>query len=618
LCLATAGYFLIAGAYAFGGGTQIKQDIEAGQTNASVISGGNGIYTVYMEDSSGSSGCGRWTALTAAMHPAGPGLNVLYGGGFPGTSDTTFRSYTTGIDYRTGLSGTCTGICSVSGSPAVTPIMNGATTVGYEFAWTIADGGNSVTFIQHVAVVGPVNGTETVDNTVIRETHTIINNGPGMLSYGLRKHWDWQIGPNDGPWFGDCDTVTAACEQSMNLTPDGSQSGMYPQSYVMNEDPAAGLCPPPTVSGIPAGCSGTPLYIVAGTVEPPSNLVPPPDAPDLLQFNSWPTLVSTCWHPGLANNAFCGGGDTSIGYFYGLTAPLSLPMGGQRSFTQYVVAGEETCPKAITPGACCNDATGVCTIETEDACTALGYRYGGDGTACEDLVPPCEAAEACCLADGTCVSLDASACTAQGGAPQGAGAVCTGAQACCFGAGTCLNLDPLCCVEEGGSPLGPGTSCSLEVACCLGDGSCANLLRECCLAIDGTPGAPGSSCAPDRACCLPSGTCIIENPACCAEQGGTPGAAGSTCTPTVACCAADDSCTDLAGACCLLSGGEVGEVGSACAGDANDDGMDDFCSPPGGEKTIPTASAWGLLVLTLCLLAGGKVFYGQRRRIANS
>jgi len=46
--------------------------------------------------------------------------------------------------------------------------------------------------------------------------------------------------------------------------------------------------------------------------------------------------------------------------------------------------------------------------------------------------------------------------------------------------------------------------------------------------------------------------------------------------------------------------------------------MDDFCSPPGGEKTIPTASAWGLLVLTLCLLAGGKVFYGQRRRIANS
>ena len=54
--------------------------------------------------------------------------------------------------------------------------------------------------VQEVVVEGPVDGTETVDNTVIRETHTVKNLGPGSLDFGLRKQWDWNTAGDDGPW----------------------------------------------------------------------------------------------------------------------------------------------------------------------------------------------------------------------------------------------------------------------------------------------------------------------------------------------------------------------------------------------------------------------------------
>ncbi len=312
------------------------------------VSAGNGIYSVFLEDL-GFGNCGTWTATTAGLHPAGTGLNVLFGGGFPSTSNSTLRSYTSGTFYVTGTSGGCTPICGVSGPPAVTPVLKDAVTVGYIFSWVIIDAGNMIVFEQEVVVEGPVDGTETVDNTVIRETHTVRNLGPGTLDFGLRKHWDFQIGPDDGPWLGDCETPDEACFRSVNLTGDGSLDGFYPQSYVINDDPLISTCPSP------GGCTGAPLYIVAGTVQPPSNLSPPPDPPELLQFNEWSALTSDCWIPALSDNALCGAigfptDDTSIAYFYGATAATAETVGPgeERSYTQYVVAGEETCPEIFS------------------------------------------------------------------------------------------------------------------------------------------------------------------------------------------------------------------------------------------------------------------------------
>jgi hypothetical protein len=314
-----------------------------------IQSGGNGIYTVYVEDDPASSSCGTWTASTAGSHPAGPGLNVLFGGGFPGTSYTTLRSYSSSTDYGTG-SPACTSLCSLV-SPTVVPIFNGATVVGFRFTWTFTDGmGPSIDFIQEVVVVGPVDGSETVDNTVVRETHTVTNNGPGTFSFGLRKMWDWQIGSDDGPYFGSCSDPTTACDRSMNLTGDGTLDGLYPDVFVVNEDPATTGCPP-GVTPISPDCGGAPLYLVAGTVTATGSLSPAPTPPEVLQFNSWGSLVSDCWYPALVDNTNCAGGDTAQAYFYGLTAgtALTLSAGQSRSFTEYIVAGENGCPAILAP-----------------------------------------------------------------------------------------------------------------------------------------------------------------------------------------------------------------------------------------------------------------------------
>src|SRR5262245_57557794 len=70
--------------------------------------GGNGFYQVAVEAAPAGVGIGAYTVTTGAMHPVVGSLgmqNILFGGGSPGTSFTTIRSYTSGTDYvqRNGL-----------------------------------------------------------------------------------------------------------------------------------------------------------------------------------------------------------------------------------------------------------------------------------------------------------------------------------------------------------------------------------------------------------------------------------------------------------------------------------------------------------------------------------
>ena len=44
-------------------------------------------------------------------------------------------------------------------------------------------------------------------------------------------------------------------------------------------------------------------------------------------------------------------------------------------------------------------------------------------------------------------------------------------------------------------------------------------------------------------------------------------------------------------------------------------GVDDDVFAPGCRDAIPTVSTWGLVVLALVLLTGGKVYFGRRRRV---
>jgi hypothetical protein len=189
---------------------------------------------------------------------------------------------------------------------------------------------------------------------------------------------------------------------------------------------------------------------------------------------------------------------------------------------------------------------------------------------------------ACCLADGACVVLPASDCTAQGGTYQGDGVSCSSVEcpqpveACCFElTGGCLDLTEHDCLTAGGIPAGVGTECASHVcfptgACCLTDATCQDALSpEECAALGGVFQGDGTDCAttacpePTGACCFSAGGCLVFTAANCAVAGGTWTGPGTDC--------ADDNDNGTADACesgCLNGG----DSGNHCTADIDGSG----------------------------------------------
>lgn len=86
-------------------------------------------------------------------------------------------------------------------------------------------------------------------------------------------------------------------------------------------------------------------------------------------------------------------------------------------------------------GACCDDDTGVCSeAQTENACVSAGNRYGGDDSTCGDINPACTGPLGACCDEivGVCADgVSAAQCDADGGRFGGGGS-------------TCANIDPSC------------------------------------------------------------------------------------------------------------------------------------------------------------------------------
>ncbi|MBT8487015.1 MAG: hypothetical protein HKO59_17220 [Phycisphaerales bacterium] len=160
------------------------------------------------------------------------------------------------------------------------------------------------------------------------------------------------------------------------------------------------------------------------------------------------------------------------------------------------------CHRGPGVGACC--LTAACVTVSQNACSAVGGAYQGDGTAC-GLVA-CPQPGACCMTDGSCVlaaTIGGGDCTDAGGTYQGddtdcAGVTCPLPGACCFGSFSCEVQLETQCVSAGGSFVGEGVGCGstdcMRGACCMADGTCFAIDPATCDVLDGIYQGDGTTC----------------------------------------------------------------------------------------------------------------------------
>lgn len=273
-----------------------------------VLTAGNDYYLVHIADSGN---VGQYTATTGSAHPAGGGLNVIYGDGLPGTSFTTIRSYTSGTDYvqDDGKSSSFT-VVPLGPLGVVSPLG----TTGFRTVYNIT-GRDQLTIIQDIKV----NGT-TFEDSTIELTTTVQNNATTAVRIGIRHLIDYQIGSDDGPIFQPVNVVLGdfvGCD----LRTEESQY-LYPSfdAYVIEDND---VNPNP------------PTFNIFGSVNGPAGISQEPTGPDLLQFTCWPTSFGTAFSYTIdptrdvaTVNGTCqsgtGGGDSAVLYYFGATSASAL------------------------------------------------------------------------------------------------------------------------------------------------------------------------------------------------------------------------------------------------------------------------------------------------------
>ena len=127
-------------------------------------------------------------------------------------------------------------------------------------------------------------------------------------------------------------------------------------------------------------------------------------------------------------------------------------------------------PQAGDPtGACCDDATAACTEDVTQAdCEDAGSRWGGEGSDCATIDPPCVAGACCDDATATCAEdVTQTHCEDAGSRWGGDGSECAAidppcvAGACC-GPGPCTEGTEVNCDATGGKFRGDDTTCEVE------------------------------------------------------------------------------------------------------------------------------------------------------------
>ena len=265
--------------------------------------------------------------------------------------------------------------------------------------------------------------------------------------------------------------------------------------------------------------------------------------------------------------------------------------------------------------------------------------YWSESELCIERPSPCsDSTGACCLADESCTSTTAASCYAGGGVYAGNGTSCSTTGACCLDYGYCLTMTQDCCTEAEGAYQGNGSTCSPTGACHIGS-SCTTSTADCC---PGSYQGNGSTCD-IGACCKSDGSCLTTTESDCDGQSGVYLGDDTDCagdnddvagddvcqdrTPPQACgnditegeeeCDGSDNiaCVDACRSDCTCPsscGNNVREGNEECDG-SDDEACPGRCGPDCLCPGIPTLSEWGMLVMTLLLLAAGTVVFVRRR-----
>jgi hypothetical protein len=280
---------------------------KASLLHGGTLTAGNAFYRVYVQDLH-PFGLGLYTATTGPAHPAGSSRSLLFGDGLPGTSFTTVHSYTTGTDYLQFL---------LDSFGTVTPIgtIGARTTYVLPGPPTTPD---ALTIVQDVKV----NGTTYADSSV-EVTTTVTNNGAAPVALGIRYLWDLLIGMDDGPTF------LAAHPNTALLTTEGEFLAPRFESFRATDN---------DVNPAP------PTYDVFGTVTGPAGVLPPPTAPDLLQYVAWDSAFGTAFDytvDAARVVAISGqGNDSAVLYFFGhdSASAITIPASGQATVSASLFA----------------------------------------------------------------------------------------------------------------------------------------------------------------------------------------------------------------------------------------------------------------------------------------
>jgi len=302
-------------------------------------------------------------------------------------------------------------------------------------------------------------------------------------------------------------------------------------------------------------------------------------------------------------------------------------------------------------GACCDASTGTCTDGTPSGdCAGGGRSYGGDGSTCVTLSPPCTILTGACCDDvsGECTENETElACETAGNLWGGAGS-------------TCALLDPPCTAAPSGCCDGATGQCTegLTAEACADLGDQTTYYEHIPCALLGEPGFPPRCERHRGACCDHSpGAGGPDDLGLCMDGRYPEDCAGAQQTWVKGLLCADLECLETTGACCntLLSictddtlaaecsgAQRVWTVGESCADVPCDATLGACCDqdPFGGctettyaqcqcfmcvwhklrtcgqiecvHNPIPTMSQWGVVVLTLLLLTAAKVYFGRR------